>query len=73
MNREIEYYVDQIEAKILMNMAGQEDMDLYTITSELINQEAEDQLMPICQAYEVVKNNLLGTNPQQINNGKYLS
>ncbi|MGG0657641.1 hypothetical protein [Rummeliibacillus pycnus] len=60
MNSTIEFYVEKIESQILMDLAAHDDADLYTIANQLIQNEPSDKLESICQAYEVVKHELLG-------------
>lgn len=60
MNSTIEFYVEKIEGQILMDLADHDDADLYTIANDLIQNEPADQLASICQAYEVVKHELIG-------------
>ena len=60
MNSTIEFYVEKIEGQILMDLANHDDANLYQIAIELIQKEPSDQLALICQAYEVVKHDLLG-------------
>ena len=60
MNSTIEFYVEKIESQILMDLADYDDADLYTIANQLIQNESSDKMASICQAYEVVKHELLG-------------
>ncbi|WP_102692323.1 hypothetical protein [Rummeliibacillus pycnus] len=60
MNSTIEFYVNRIEGQILMDLADHDDANLYQIANGLIQNEPADKLASICQAYEVVKHELLG-------------
>lgn len=59
MNTEILTLVEKMEAAVLNDLVTTDTSDLYEIASEMI---AEDKgaFQNICQAYEVVKHNLLG-------------
>lgn len=59
MNTQILNYVQQIESAVLYDLVTTDTSDIYNIASEMIaeNTEAYEH---ICQAYEVVKHNLLG-------------
>lgn len=60
MDKNIEMYVSKIESEILMNLADHDDADLYLIAKKLLKHESEDMMKSICQAYEVVKHELVG-------------
>ena len=60
MNTTISYYVEQIEATLLSDLAMQNESNLYAIANEMLAKEARENFESICQAYEVVKHNLLG-------------
>ena len=63
MDTQILNFVEQMEAKLLNDMVtGNElDCDLYDIATQLLEKNSKDSYANICQAYEVVKHNLLGT------------
>ena len=56
-------FVEQMEAKLLNDIViGNElEHDLYDIAAELLENNDKEAYENICQAYEVVKHNLLGT------------
>lgn len=60
MDKNIEFYVGMLEGEILMNLVDCDDADLYRIAEKLIKQESEAKMKSICQAYEVVKHELVG-------------
>lgn len=59
MNTQILTYVEEMQASVLYDLVTTDTSDLYTIASQLIVQNEAD-FSNICQAYEVVKHNLLG-------------
>lgn len=59
MNNSIQQYVDQMEGQLLNDLAMNDEASLYDIASSMIEASEED-MMDICQAYEVVKHNLIG-------------
>lgn len=59
MNKEIINYVEKIEASVLYDLVTTDTSDLFIIASDLIEKNKED-FSNICQAYEVVKHNLVG-------------
>lgn len=59
MNVEILSFVEKMEAAILNNLVTTDTSDLYEIAVEMIAEDKE-AYQNICQAYEVVKHNLLG-------------
>lgn len=59
MNNSIQQYVDQMEGQLLNDLAMNDEANLYEIASEMI-EASEADMMDICQAYEVVKHNLIG-------------
>lgn len=59
MNTQIELYVEQMEASLLMQLAENNESNLYAIASDMISED-ENQMQNVCQAYEVVKHALLG-------------
>ena len=63
MNTQIMNFIEQMEAKLLNDIViGNElEHDLYDIATELLENNDKDAYANICQAYEVVKHNLLGT------------
>ena len=63
MDTQILNFVEQMEAKLLNDIViGNElEHDLYDIATELLENNDKDAYANICQAYEVVKHNLLGT------------
>lgn len=60
MNTTITYYVEQIEAILLNDLATQNESNLYDIANDMLATEARENFASICQAYEVVKHNLVG-------------
>lgn len=60
MNTTISYYVEQMEATLLNDLAAQNESNLYAIANDMLATEARENFESICQAYEVVKHNLLG-------------
>ena len=59
MNEQITNYIEKIEASVLYDLVTTDTSDLYIIASDLIENNKEDY-KNICQAYEVVKHELLG-------------
>ena len=59
MNAEITTYVEKMEAAVLNDLVTTDTSDLFEIASDLI-QHNQDDFSNICQAYEVVKHELLG-------------
>ncbi|WP_026022472.1 hypothetical protein [Kurthia senegalensis] len=59
MNNSIQQYVEQMESQLLNDLTMNDEADLYAIATDLIESEEQD-MMDICQAYEVVKHNLIG-------------
>jgi len=60
MNAQIEYYVEQMEAALMMELVeGKNQTNLFKIASDMIDED-QTQYMNVCQAYEVVKHELLG-------------
>lgn len=59
MNAQILNYVQEMEAIVLNDLVTTDTSDIYNIATEMIAQD-QDAFMEICQAYEVVKHNLLG-------------
>ncbi|MER1999624.1 MAG: hypothetical protein ABS882_07600 [Lysinibacillus sp.] len=59
MNTQILNYVQQIEAAVLYDLVTTDTSDIYNIATEMIEKN-EEAYAEICQAYEVVKHNLLG-------------
>lgn len=59
MNNQIINYVQQMEAILLMQLAESNESNLLDIASDMIA-ENEEQFDNVCQAYEVVKHDLLG-------------
>lgn len=59
MNAQITSYVEKIEASVLYDLVTTDTSDLFNIATDLIEHNKED-FTNICQAYEVVKHNLLG-------------
>lgn len=60
MNTTINYYVEQMEAALLSDLAIQNESNLYSIANDMLVAEDRVHFESICQAYEVVKHNLLG-------------
>lgn len=59
MNAQITSYVEKMEAAVLYDLVTTDKSDLFHIASGLIEENKED-FSHICQAYEVVKHELLG-------------
>ncbi len=59
MNNSIQQYVEQMESQLLNDLTMNDEANLYAIATDLIESEEQD-MMDICQAYEVVKHNLIG-------------
>lgn len=59
MNTQILTYVDEMQAAVLYDLVTTDTSDLYKIATTLIEQNEADTAT-ICQAFEVVKHNLLG-------------
>lgn len=59
MNAQILNYVHQIESAVLFDLVTVDTSDIYNIATEMIEQN-EEAYADICQAYEVVKHELLG-------------
>ena len=59
MNTEILHYVEKIAATLLNDLVTTDTANIYTIATAMIA-EHEAAFEQICQAYEVVKHNLLG-------------
>ena len=59
MNNQIINYVQQMESILLMQLAESNESNLLDIASDMIA-ENEEQFDNVCQAYEVVKHDLLG-------------
>ena len=59
MNVEILTYVEKMEAAVLNDLVTTDASDLYEIALEMITEDKESYVN-ICQAYEIVKHNLLG-------------
>ncbi|MGE7912802.1 hypothetical protein [Lysinibacillus xylanilyticus] len=60
MNHQIISYVAKMEAALMNKMEDHtEENLLFSIASEMIAKE-KDQFKNVCQAYEVVKHNLVG-------------
>lgn len=60
INPHIEFYVDQLLSEVMVNITLNSEKGLYDIANEMINCHHEDEYNHICQAYEVVKHQLLG-------------
>lgn len=60
MNTTIAYYVEQMEATLLSDLAIQNESNLYAIAHNMLTTQSREDFASICQAYEVVKHNLLG-------------
>ena len=63
MNSQILNFVEQMEAILLNDLvtANELDYNLYDIATKLMEENDEASYENICQAYEVVKHELLGT------------
>ena len=62
MNSQILNFVEQMEAILLNDLvtANELDYDLYDIATNLMKENGKDSYENICQAYEVVKHDLIG-------------
>ena len=62
MDTQILNFVEEMEAKLLNDLITEDklDYDLYDIATEMLESNDKDSYENICQAYEVVKHNLLG-------------
>ena len=62
MNSQILNFVEQMEAKLLNDLvtANELNHDLYDIATKLMEENSKDSYEHICQAYEVVKHDLIG-------------
>lgn len=60
MNKQITYFVEEIQSHLMMDLAVAESQNLYDIASTLIAQHDDAAMTHICQAYEVVKHQLVG-------------
>ncbi|NLY79889.1 MAG: hypothetical protein GX072_08395 [Lysinibacillus sp.] len=60
MSPHIEFYVEQLLAQVMANVAMHSEKDLYHLANDMIDCHHEDEHDKICQAYEVVKHQLLG-------------
>ncbi|WP_341323239.1 hypothetical protein NSQ62_07155 [Solibacillus sp. FSL H8-0523] len=59
MNVEILSFVEKMEAAVLNDLVTTDASDLYEIALDMITEDKESYVN-ICQAYEVVKHNLVG-------------
>lgn len=59
MNVKILSFVEKMEAAVLYDLVTTDTSDLYRIATDMIAEDKE-AFQYICQAYEVVKHNLLG-------------
>lgn len=59
MNEQIEFYVEQMEAALMMELLDGNKPNLQKIAENFLATD-EEQYTTICQAYEVVKHDLLG-------------
>ncbi|MER2030105.1 MAG: hypothetical protein ABS935_12060 [Solibacillus sp.] len=59
MNTEILSFVEKMEAAVLNDLVTTDSSDLYEIAVEMIAKN-KNAYKNICQAYEVVKHNLVG-------------
>ncbi|MCL1694974.1 MULTISPECIES: hypothetical protein [unclassified Lysinibacillus] len=60
MNKQIISYVAKMEAALMNKMEDHNEENLlFSIASDMIAEE-KDQFSNVCQAYEVVKHNLVG-------------
>lgn len=60
MTPQIQYFVEQIEATLMLDIMEENELDLYDIATDLIRHNDDTMFADICQAYEVVKHHLLG-------------
>ena len=61
MNTEINYFVDYMKSAIMNEMITNEGVRLFDVANALIDRHDDVHFADICQAYEVVKHELLGT------------
>lgn len=59
MNVEILSYVEKMEAAVLNDLVTTDASDLYQIALDMI-EDNKNEYHTICQAYEVVRHNLVG-------------
>lgn len=59
MGTEILNYVEKMEAAVLNNLVTTDTSDIYDIATDMIAQD-QAAFEHICQAYEIVKHNLVG-------------
>lgn len=60
MTPQIQYFVEQIESTLMLDILEYNELDLYDIATDLISHNDDAMFADICQAYEVVKHHLLG-------------
>lgn len=60
MNTQIEFFVEQLQAIVMADLAEEKETNLFGMANDMIACHHEDEFENICQAYEVVKHNLLG-------------
>lgn len=60
MNSQIEFFVEQLQAIVMADLAEEKEVNLYKLANDMISCHHEDEFENICQAYEVVKHQLLG-------------
>lgn len=60
MNSHIQFYVDEIQAILMADLYEEKELSLYSIANHLIKHHHENEYKDICQAYEIVKHQLLG-------------
>lgn len=60
MNTQVDYYVEQMQAIIMADLAENDETTLYGVANDMINCHHENEFRHICQAYEVVKHQFIG-------------
>lgn len=59
MNSHIQFYVDELQSILMTNLYEEKNSKLVSLANHLIKHNKQDEF-EICQAYEVVKHQLLG-------------
>lgn len=60
MNTNIQYYVDELQSVLMTDLFEEKNNKLYSLANDLIERYPKDEFKNICQAYEVVKHQLIG-------------
>lgn len=59
MNSQIQFYVDELQSNLMAELYEEKNTKLVSLANHLIKDNKKDKF-EICQAYEVVKHQLLG-------------